>query len=285
MINFIDFNGQIRNFLEQKYNSFYNEDKESAGIKYFEFIEELKNTSLYKIIIGLSFIDNYRLLLDKNKYQKTTIDEKSYLEIYEQITDLDDLLFKILEQPAFLSSFIYGSIKFNRLNLKGKASILTQLDDQYVKKFSLFHQFEKYNMFKERTVEEFIYLSKEASQEEKTEIVYKIISILDLLYNYNLKNFSKLILDMIKVYYRFKKVLQHTNPELTFGIDEMIIEIVENNSLDNIVYILSCNSDMISVLVEDFLEYETNPNIEKDNFDALYNRLVPNEIKIKLKEV
>ena len=285
MINFIDFNGQIRNFLEQKYNSFYNEDKESAGIKYFEFIEELKNTSLYKIIIGLSFIDNYRLLLDKNKYQKTTIDEKSYLEIYEQITDLDDLLFKILEQPALLSSFIYGSIKFNRLNLKGKASILTQLDDQYVKKFSLFHQFEKYNMFKERTVEEFIYLSKEASQEEKTEIVYKIISILDLLYNYNLKNFSKLILDMIKVYYRFKKVLQHTNPELTFGIDEMIIEIVENNSLDNIVYILSCNSDMISVLVEDFLEYETNPNIEKDNFDALYNRLVPNEIKIKLKEV
>ena len=90
---------------------------------------------------------------------------------------------------------------------------------------------------------------------------------------------------MIKVFYRYKKVIQYTNPELTFGIDEMIIDIVENNSLNDIVYTLSCNSDMIAVLVEDFLEYETNQELERESINDIYNRLVPHDVKIKLKEV
>ena len=206
--------------------------------------------------------------------------------MYEQITDIDDLLFKIEEDPSLLSSIIYAPIKINHFNLKGKATILMQLDDDYVDKFNSFNRFEKYNIFKERTTEEFvfIYLNNSKTEEAKNETIYNIITILDLLYKYNLKNFSKLILDMIKVFYRYKKVIQHTNPELTFGIDEMIIDIVENNSLNDIVYTLSCNSDMIAVLVEDFLEYETNQELERESINDIYNRLVPHDVKIKLKE-
>ncbi len=289
MVNFINFNGEIRSFLERTYQQFYNEEeKDEASVKYFEFIEELKNTNynLYKIIVGLAFVDNYRLLIDKKAHKKLTENQQTYLEMYEQITDIDDLLFKIEEDPSLLSSIIYAPIKINHFNLKGKATILMQLDDDYVDKFNSFNRFEKYNIFKERTTEEFviIYLSNSKNEETKTEAIYNIITILDLLYKYNLKNFSKLILDMIKVFYRYKKVIQYTNPELTFGIDEMIIDIVENNSLNDIVYTLSCNSDMIAVLVEDFLEYETNQELERESINDIYNRLVPHDVKIKLKE-
>ena len=289
MVNFINFNGEIRSFLERTYQQFYNEEeKDEASVKYFEFIEELKNTNynLYKIIVGLAFVDNYRLLIDKKAHKKLTENQQTYLEMYEQITDIDDLLFKIEEDPSLLSSIIYASIKINHFNLKGKATILMQLDDDYVDKFNSFNRFEKYNIFKERTTEEFvfIYLNNSKTEEAKNETIYNIITILDLLYKYNLKNFSKLILDMIKVFYRYKKVIQYTNPELTFGIDEMIIDIVENNSLNDIVYTLSCNSDMIAVLVEDFLEYETNQELERESINDIYNRLVPHDVKIKLKE-
>ena len=289
MVNFINFNGEIRSFLERTYQQFYNtEEKDEASVKYFEFIEELKNTNynLYKIIVGLAFVDNYRLLIDKKAHKKLTENQQNHLEMYEQITDIDDLLFKIEEDPSLLSSIIYAPIKINHFNLKGKATILMQLDDDYVDKFNSFNRFEKYNIFKERTTEEFvfIYLNNSKTEEAKTEAIYNIITILDLLYKYNLKNFSKLILDMIKVFYRYKKVIQYTNPELTFGIDEMIIDIVENNSLNDIVYTLSCNSDMIAVLVEDFLEFETNQELERESINAIYNKLVPHDVKIKLKE-
>ena len=289
MVNFINFNGEIRAFLERTYQQFYNaEEKDEASVKYFEFIEELKNTNynLYKIIVGLAFVDNYRLLIDKKSHKKLTENQQNHLEMYEQITDIDDLLFKIEEDPSLLSSIIYAPIKINHFNLKGKATILMQLDDDYVDKFNSFNRFEKYNIFKERTTEEFvfIYLNNSKTEEAKNETIYNIITILDLLYKYNLKNFSKLILDMIKVFYRYKKVIQYTNPELTFGIDEMIIDIVENNSLNDIVYTLSCNSDMIAVLVEDFLEYETNQELERESINDIYNRLVPHDVKIKLKE-
>ena len=289
MVNFINFNGEIRSFLERTYQQFYNaEEKDEASVKYFEFIEGLKNTNynLYKIIVGLAFVDNYRLLIDKKSHKKLTENQQNHLEMYEQITDIDDLLFKIEEDPSLLSSIIYAPIKINHFNLKGKATILMQLDDDYVDKFNSFNRFEKYNIFKERTTEEFvfIYLNNSKTEEAKNETIYNIITILDLLYKYNLKNFSKLILDMIKVFYRYKKVIQYTNPELTFGIDEMIIDIVENNSLNDIVYTLSCNSDMIAVLVEDFLEYETNQELERESINDIYNRLVPHDVKIKLKE-
>lgn len=288
MVNFINVNQEIRDFLTNVYMSFYNNDeKDEASVKYFEFIEDLKNTNeaLYNVIVGLCFVDNYRLLLDKKKHNKTKEKEEQLLEIYAQINDLDDLVFAIEEDSGVLSSIIYAPIKINHFNIKGKATILNELDDEYVTKFNRFNYFEKYNIFKDRTVEEFIFLYLSNSDEEKKhETIYSIISILDLLYNYNLKNFFKLVVDMIKVYYRFKKVLQYSNPELTFGIDEEIINLIESKSLNDIVYELSCSTDMLAVLVEDFLNYSTNDTISPEWVNNVYKKIVSQEVKIKLKE-
>ena len=288
MVNFINVNQEIRDFLTNVYMSFYNNDeKDEASVKYFEFIEDLKNTNeaLYNVIVGLCFVDNYRLLLDKKKHNKTKEKEEQLLEIYAQINDLDDLVFAIEEDSGVLSSIIYAPIKINHFNIKGKATILNELDDEYVAKFNRFNYFEKYNIFRDRTVEEFIFLYLSNSDEEKKyETVYSIISILDLLYNYNLKNFFKLVVDMIKVYYRFKKVLQYSNPELTFGIDEEIINLIESKSLNDIVYELSCSTDMLAVLVEDFLNYSTNDTISPEWVNNVYKKIVSQEVKIKLKE-
>lgn len=288
MVNFVGFNDNIRNFLQQIYINFHNSfEKQDANVKYYEFIETLKNENfaLYKIVIGLSFVDSYRLLKDKENFRQLTEEEINYLEIFKQIEDVEDLFFEIDKNPFVLSSIIYSPIKFNNLNLKEKAHILTLLDDEYVKKFNLFYSLEKYNMFKNRTVEEFIYIYLNNDDETKrNEAINSIINILDLLYIYNFKNFSKLILDMIKVYYPFKKVTQHINPELTFGIDDIIIEIIENKSINDIIYTLAGNNDMIKILVEDFLKIATNKEIKKEGIESIYNDLVSDAVKIKLKE-
>lgn len=287
MINFINVNQEIRLFLTNVYMSFYNsENKAEASIKYYEFIENIKMTdaTFYNFIIGLCFIDSYRILIDKKNLKSLDENEKNNFEIYEQINDMDDLIFNIEKYPSIMSSIIYAPIKINQFNTKGRAIILSNLDPQYISKFNHFNYFEQYNMFKERTSEEFIIMYLNSSTKEKNETIYNIINILDLLYQYNLPNFYKLIVDMIKVYYRYKKVLQHTNPELTFGIDEMIIKLIETKSLNDIVYELSCNTDMLSILVEDFLNYSTDQSIAVGWIDSIYKKIVSKDIKIKLKE-
>ena len=289
MFSFIDINNEIRNFLEKTYRKFYNENEtDEACVKYFEFIEQLKsnNFKLYKLVVGLAFSDSYRLLMAKKKFGNLKEIELNNLEVYEQIIDIDELLHQIDEKPLILSSIIYSPIKFNHFNLLDKANILMQLNDDYINSFNPFNFFEKYNMFKERTVEEFIfiYLNDSKNGKEKNETVFTIVNTLDLLFKYKYNNYSKLLLDMVRTYYRFKKVIQYINPELTFGVDDMIITAIENNSLDEIIYILSCDNDMITALVEDFLEYKTNQEIKKEYFDKVYNRLVSKEVKIKLKE-
>ena len=113
----------------------------------------------------------------------------------------------------------------------------------------------------------------------------EILNIMDVMFIANINGFSKLLLEMLKVFYKWKKVLQITKPELTFGLEDEILEIVENNSIENIIYLLTCSPNLIEIIITDFLEYETNDMILKSEIEKLYETLVSREIKIKLKEV
>ena len=286
MIKFYNFNNEIRNTLNNFYFTFAKKDKKLASSKFYELIENLKleNYDLYKIIIGLAFLDNYRILKDKEKYDNLTSEEMSILVTYQEIEDIEDLLFMLEENPSFISTFIFGTIKFSNLNIKNQANLLLQTSLEFALKFNKFFPIEKYEMFKDRTKEDIlsIYVDKNKNLQDK---IYEIINILDVLFIGNNPAFSKLLLEMLQVFYKWKKVLQIRKPELTFGLDDNIIEIVETNSQDKILYILSCNPNLIEIIVTDFLEYESFDEELKKEIEDTYNKLVSNEIKIKLKEV
>lgn len=287
MVSFYNFNDQIRNMLNDLYTTLSKKFKDEKNIKFYQLIEEIKleNYDLYKNIIGLSFLDSYRMLLDKKKYNNLTQLEDEYLNQFNQIEDIDDLLFMIDENPKLLNLIILGTIKFKSLNLKGQANMLLQLSDEKALKFNNFYLFEKYEMFKDRTKNDIISIFKDNKNSKNEEKVYEILNIMDVMYIGNTMGFSKLLLDMLKVFYKWKKVIQLTKPELTFGLEDEILEIVENNSIDNIIYLLSCSPNLIEIIVTDFLEYETNEIVFKQDIEKLYDKLVSREIKIKLKEV
>lgn len=281
MTNFYNFNDEVRSILTDLYTNF---SKDNASIKLYEFLEQLKleNYNIYKIIIGLSFIDNLRILNDKKNHNNLTDTEQNNLALYENIEDIDDLMFYMGENQRLLSTFMFGSIKFKSLNLKSQANLLLQVSDSYVLNFNKFYFIEKMNMFKDRTLEELVAISKRKSKEET---VYEIFNILNILYLGNIKNFSKLIMDMVAVFYKWKKVLQIKKPELTFGLDDEIIALVENNSLDEIIFKLVSDSNLIEIIITDFLDYRYLDDDFKNEIEEFYSKLVSNEIKIKLKEV
>ncbi len=275
MVNFYDFNQEIRNLLETMYNH-------KVGL--YENLEQIKleNYSLYQNILGLIFLDSYRILKDKEKYDNLTVKEIELVSILNEIEDIDDLLIFINENPSYLSSFIIGTVKFNKLNIKGKATLLLTTSDEYALKFNKFYLFEKYNMFRERTVEEILHNSNNKKDQNKVD---DLINLLDVLFIGNIHSFSKLMLEILQVFYKWKKILQLKKPELTFGIDDSIIEIVEINPQDKILYTLSCDPNLIEIIVTDFFEYNSFDEEIKNEIEEAYNKLISNDIKIKLKEV
>lgn len=285
MVNFYNFNDEIRTCLNKMYLKFKKNFPNEENSKFYEFIDTIKmdNYVLYRIIIGLLFLDSYRILLDKKKYNNLTQMETDYLIIFEEIEDIDDLLFLLEEDPKMLNLIIYGSLKFKNMNLKGQANMLLQISDEKALKFNKFYLFEKFEMFKDRNKDDILNIfNKNGNNNE--EKIYEIMNIMDVMFIGNMNSFSKLLLEMLKVFYKWKKVIQITKPELTFGLEDEILEIVENNKIDDIIYLLSCYPNLIEIIITDFLDYETKNISFKEDIENLYDKLVSRDIKIKLKE-
>lgn len=294
MVNFVNFNSQLRNMLERIYIDLKNKyDKYEVGVKYYDFFENLKieNPELYQNIIGLCFIDHYRILLHLKEEKLINPDNMEILDLYSQIEDIDDLNIFLEEHPDLIFEMVFGSFKFKSFTIKGQAFLISQLSDEETLKFNKFSIFEKYNIFKKRNLEDFIILYKNTININPDDIILRkfaiieILNILDFLLSKNVKNFQELILKMTKIYYKWKKFLQAMKPDLIFGNDKEIIDLIESTPIDDILYTLAYNEEYLEIIVEDFLEYETNSIIDKVEVDDQFEQLVPYEVKIKLKEV
>lgn len=281
MIDIENINENIRNYLEDIYITLQDKYGDDAGIKYYELLDELKDNkpNVYEIIVSIMFLDTIRLLIDKYNKNFITEEEKIILEYLKELNNIDDLLEELEENKNLLSIIINGPFKFNRLNVKGKATMLLVTPIEYANQFNKFHYLEMMCTFKERTKEEIINLYK------ITKNYQDILNIVDVLYLGNIKGFSKLLLFMIRTFYKWKKVILLTNPESISNKEIDLINIIEKNSIDDAIYKISCDFDLIEIIVESFIFYETNDMSFKEEIEGLYNKLVSDEIKIKLKEV
>lgn len=281
MLNIENVNENIRNDLEDIYIILQDKYGDTAGLKYYELMDELKENkpNVYETIISLMFLDTIRLLIDKDNKKFITNEEKTILQYLSEFKTIDDLLFAIEENPNLLGIIINGPFKFNRLNIKGKATILLTTSKEYAYEFNKFYYLEMMSTFKERTKEEIINLYME------TKDYQDILNVVDALYLGNIKGFSKVLLFMIRTFYKWKKVILLKYPELIFPDEIELINLIENNDIDDVIYKISYNFDLIENIVKSFIFYETNDMLFKEEIEELYNKLVSKEIKIKLKEV
>lgn len=294
MIEIANINQQIRQMLKFKLFEFINKyGNEEANIKYFEFCEEIKytNDKLYKIIIGLGFVDHFRLLIDKKDENAISEEEKSTIEIYDMIEDFEDLLFTIDQNQSLLQEIMYAPIKYESLNNVGQAHIFSKLDENYLAKFNKLYSLEKYTLFRDRTIEDFIKMYADIVKEDPNndalmyEASYKVADILNILAIGNYNNYSKIILKMLKGSYKFKKVMTKTYPDILFGVDYDVINLIENKSINDMLTTITNDKDMLQIMIEDFFAYEqSSPELKKE-IDQLFNQIASKEMKTKLKEV
>lgn len=294
MVDFANINQQIREMLRFRFFELVNAyGNEEANIKHFEYFEDLKyaNNNLYNIIIGLGFVDHLRLLIDKKDENVITEEEKSTLEIYDTIDDFDDLLFTIDQNQSLLQGITFAPIKYHSLNMVGQAHMFSKLDDKYVAKFNKFYVLEKHALFKDRTIEDFIKMYFDIVKDDPHndalvyEASYKIADILSILAIGNYNNYSKVVLKMLKNSYKFKKVMTETYPEILFGIDDQLLDLFENQSINDMLSTINDDKDMLQIMIEDFFAYEqASPKIKKE-IDYLFDQIASKEIKAKLKEV
>lgn len=294
MIEIANINQQIRQMLKFKLFEFINKyGNEEANIKYFEFCEEIKytNDKLYKIIIGLGFVDHFRLLIDKKDEKAISEEEKSTIEIYDMIEDFEDLLFTIDQNQSLLQEIMYAPIKYESLNNVGQAHIFSKLDENYLAKFNKLYSLEKYTLFRDRTIEDFIKMYADIVKEDPNndalmyEASYKVADILNILAIGNYNNYSKIILKMLKGSYKFKKVMTKTYPDILFGVDYDVINLIENKSINDMLTTITNDKDMLQIMIEDFFAYEqSSPELKKE-IDQLFNQIASKEMKTKLKEV
>lgn len=284
MISIYNVNGKLRQLVSDTFNNFKKIYGSNVAENFYEFLEQIKleSENLYNIIIGLAFLDNYCLLTYKKNSNNITEKELQDLVFFESIEDLDSLLLMLDDDPSLIYSFISGILKFNSLNLKGQANLLLQVDDNYAKKFNDFRFLEKMEMFREKSKKEMIDFCKDKDIDKS---VFEILNILDCLFIGNFEAFSKTLFKMIRVFYKWKKVIQITNLSTLSSEETEILNIIDTYSTKEILYILVSDSSLIETIISSFLEYETSDMLFKEDIEKFYEKSVSKKIKIKLKEV
>lgn len=278
-MQFYDFNK-----IERKKLSIYLESLSKNDDFYTRFIEEIQelenyNEKYYRYLIGLMFIDNYRLL-DDIVYK--TKEEKLKLKFYDQITDIDDLIFAIKENPEILSDICDAPIEMLTVDIFTQSFTLKEMDNERIKKFSPTTLIEKMIFFRDYTIEELISIYDEKDDEYLAK--KEISNILILLSIGNFKNFKSLILKLILIDYKWIKLLE-TEEKITNSIIWELILMIEENSLDDLTEILSSDNQMIETIVDIYFEYIKNYAFEISKVEDNYNKNVKEKIKTKLKEV
>lgn len=297
MLTFLDINTITRKNLTLLFKKLStNADQFEAIIQYYQFLENLKeeNFDLYQYMIGLLYIDNYRLLTYRDRFHNLSEAEQNIFEIYQQIQSIDDLIFAIEQDPSLLHTMAFSSIKFQNFNRKGKASILMCVNDDYAMKFNKYTTLEKENIIGNHSIDDLLFeyqkevqkKTDESSNSLKAQGANRVVTTMKILFNYNLKNHNKLVLTMLLSFYKFKKYIQFHFPNLLFEPEIEIIEMIENLSIDEVIYELSYNENLFQLLVEEVLEYEVSCKIlDKQEVENFFEKQVSQDVKIKLKEV
>lgn len=288
-MKFFDINNMTRIYLKEIYESIILKTKPE---KVFDcFLEKIKiiknnNESLYKYLVGLMFVDDYKLITGLDEISET---EEETLSFYESVNDLDELLLLIDEDESILSNMILSPVIFYNFNNISKAYMIDGLDNEIIKNFNIYSSFEKHNLFKDITMDDIsqIYNSNLVETEDcydDENSIDKVIENLIILGIGNIECFKLLVLKMIKTPYKWHKFREYENEELDL-LETKFIKVIENNSLDDMLGIIYSDIDLLELIVVDYFYYiNDNEYIDKDEVESLYEK-IDEKIKRKLKEV
>lgn len=250
-------------------------DDYELNTNFFDFINSLKdNKSLYKTIVGLAFIDRYRMLKLQNNLDE---EELERLNILEGIEDIEELLQIIENDEIFITNFIFGSIKmYNLNNEKIKYEILSKDNYKHMVKFSALSCIEKEYYLGDTSLdclmEEYnLFIKKGMNKNSIENIEFKAVDdftnklVSRALYG-NLSNFDNLIMTMIWTIYNENiepKLRNKSEPLSDFQID--LIEVIKDNDWANMLQLFINDESWIGSIIEEYIEIKKGLTILQNN--------------------
>ena len=250
-------------------------DDYELNTDFFDFINSLKdNKSLYKTIVGLAFIDRYRMLKLQNNLNE---EELERLNILEGIENIEELLQIMENDEMFMANFIFGSIKmFNLNNEKIKYKLLEKDNYEHMAKFSVISCIEKEYYLGDTTLdclmEEYnLFIKKGVRKHGVEQIEFRAVDdftnklVSRALYG-NLSNFDNLIMTMIWTIYNENiepKLRTKNEPLSDFQID--LIEVIKNNEGAYLLQLFINDESWIGSIIEEYIEIKKGSILLQNN--------------------
>lgn len=107
---------QIRNDLDDTIDTMckgLSEKKQDEIIEsYFNELKE-NNYSFYEQLIGMMLADHYKLMKLSEKYNDMDDEDKLFLNLYDDLHDINDVLNYMEEYPEAIFPFVYSTKEFN----------------------------------------------------------------------------------------------------------------------------------------------------------------------------
>lgn len=300
MISWVNYNQQVREALLKYFNLNKIKFEEHSEL-FFNFQKDISdiqfaNEEWYKYIIGLTFIDNYLLLKDKEKNNKLNEQDANLLKQCLKIQYIEQLLSIIKNDEEFLRGFVFSSLTFSELSVKEKGLLFANnIDMKFIAKFSPLTCIEKEYFYQDESIKLLLdNYKKKTTADSNCDILYYIQNKIFEESNFadkillkatlNPNNFETLVRQMIStIYKREKFILTHIGFYSIFPFALKLIILVESNDL-NMIEEIKKDTVLYNYVANEFLYYNTQEIDlnQKAEVEDYYENHVDNTIKHRL---
>lgn len=258
-------------------------DQINRAILYYFYMMRNNNYKLYKNIIGLIASDHYKMINDLRKYEIDLREDYPYLNLYENISNQDELIYIIEEEPSIILEIITYMNEFNSLdyfekresylNCKDNLNVLFKLSSYSILDYLYYCQ--KYDF----DILNIIYKEQVEILDSKDEAINSLITTMEELFMTDLDNYKDLVVELLSNYYMIgKKQLQRKNKIVKRDYLMKNIRLIENGDIVDILNRLRANDYkfLIEVLRRNLNGYNENiqfndNDLEKKTLKKIYD--------------
>lgn len=281
VIKFFDYTEQIRNNLDDSIDNMcsgLNDDQIDEIIdSYFKELKE-KNYELYTNLIGMIFSDHYKLLKYAQRNNEINEEDESFLNLYTDFFDINDILNYVDENPYALESFLWAMSDFNSYDYFEKREIWLSCkeDLDFLFKMSPYNTLDYSYYCQKYTIEMFKSIYDDYTKEDPT-LKGSFMTIKDtllVLKTTDLNNYNEIISDLLTRYYVIAKdQVETTSSNNNNGKFIYMIKELENENLDKILSYIDNGKYLDEILDVVFKNQDRDLNYN-GNDDDTYNTTI-----------
>lgn len=248
--------------------------------------------NLYKVIIGMLFADTVRILSYKNYYFEITQEERAFLKELVNYPDLASLFEAIDIGELNISSLLKGSVEFDRKTLYYQYLCYQASDMEYLAKFNPFMVFEFSDIVKpyelDEAVSEFSNTVRETETdievtEDSDKIVFYLKEKLLVLSQCNEEKCKKIMLEIIRHYYKLTMTYQKLDPENFLDEDKFLMGLIEEFELDEVIDCILHDAHLMNYIIRLYLESKSfGSDFSDEVIEDCFIKNTNNKVKKKL---